>query len=209
MQNKPGVYILEFPTGIYVGSSKHIRRRVLRHIADFKRGTHSNRFLQRVFEKHGEPVAHVYLYCAEADVLKQEQFAIDMFKPRFNLTPTAGRNTGHKHSTETREQMRKASREAWKTRDRTVSEEQRRLLSIAGKGRNHTEETKLKMSRSKKGVKKPDGFGDKLSRAKRGKKINQRGHPQTQESISKMRVTKMLKKYGIPKPEINHVSGFL
>lgn len=175
IRNEPGVYILEFPTGLYVGSSKHIRRRVLRHIADFKRGEHSNKFLQRVFEKHGEPIVHVFVYCDEVDVLKREKFAIDMFKPRFNLAPTAGRNTGHKHSIETREQMRQASIEAWKKRDRRISDEHRRLLSLAGKGKRHTEEAKLKISRSKMGIKRPEGFGEKI------------------------RMTKMLKKFGIPK----------
>jgi group I intron endonuclease len=186
MKNAPGVYILEFPSGIYVGSSKHMRRRVLRHIADMKRGTHSNSFLQRVFDKHGEPSCRVERECDESELLIHEQDAIDRLKPRLNLSPTAGRNVGHKHSTETIEAMRLAAKRGWSKRDRTVGDTQRKLISASLKGRQFSDETRRKISAAKTGERRSEEACKRLSEAKKGKSIKQVGHVMTPEIKAKI-----------------------
>jgi group I intron endonuclease len=175
MKNTPGIYILEFPGGIYVGSSKHMRRRVLRHIADMRRGTHSNGFLQRVFDKHGEPTCRVERECDESELLIHEQEAIERLKPRFNLSPTAGRNVGHRHSADTINRMREASRLAWEKRPRVVGEEQKKKISDSLSGREFSAETRAKISAAKTGHVKSAETCAKISSSKKGKKINRNG----------------------------------
>lgn len=195
MDNHSGVYILEFPSGIYVGSSVHMRRRVLRHIADLKRGTHSNRLLQHVFAKYGVPSFRVEVICEESELLAKEQDAMERLKPRFNLSPTAGRNVGHRHSPETLEKMKVAAELAWKKRERRVGDEQRQLISAALKGREFSDETRAKISAAKTGQVKSEETRAKISASKKGKPIVQRGHPITPEIKAKIAATKAANKF--------------
>lgn len=190
MDNCPGVYVLEFSSGIYIGSSVRVRRRILRHIADLKRGDHSNGFLQASFNKHGISGCRVLVVCGESDLLLYEQAAIDALCPRFNLSPTAGRNTGHKHSSETVERMRAASKAAWVRRDRSVGLEQRMRISASLTGRQFSAETRAKISASKTGQVKSEATRQKISDSKAGKKIKQTSHPHTPESLAKILATR-------------------
>lgn len=194
MKNVPGVYILTFPTGVYVGSSKDIRRRVLRHIADLKRGDHSNGFMQSVFDRHGEPSCRIERECAVSELLVFEQEAIDRLKPRLNLAPTAGRNIGHRHSPETIALMRDGAKRGWENRPRTVADEQRALISASLSGRQFSPETRAKISEAKTGHVKSAESRAKISASKKGKRINQIGHPMTPEILAKIAATKAAKK---------------
>lgn len=194
MKNVSGVYVLEFPTGFYIGSSRHMRRRILRHIADLKRGDHSSSFLQRAFNKYGIPNYFVLIECPESVLLSTEQLMIDVFRPRFNSSPTAGRNVGHKHNPETLARMRESGRRAWEKRNRAMSEEQKRRISESTKGKVFSDETRKRISEARKGIEVSFSTRLKISIAKTGKKINQKSHPNTPEILAKMAATKARKK---------------
>lgn len=151
MPDRSGVYLLEFKTGVYVGSSKHVRRRILRHLADLRGRRHSNGFMQRVYDRHGVPTFKILFECSESELLKREQEFIDQLRPRLNLSPTAGRNIGHIHTPETLEKMSEAGKAAWVTRSRSVGTDQRQKISDALSGRSFSEETRAKISSAKKG----------------------------------------------------------
>lgn len=205
MKNVPGVYMLQFPTGLYIGSSRHMRRRVLRHIADLKRGDHCNKFLQRAFEKYGEPEYFSLVQCLENDLIKFEQMLIDAFKPRFNLSPTAGRNLGHKHNAETLARMRESGRNAWKNRSRIMPEDVKRRISETTQGKVFSEETRKKISNACRGREVSFSTRIKLSIAKTGKPIKRRSHPNTPEILAKIAATKarkeMMKKWEFQETE--------
>jgi hypothetical protein len=74
------------------------------------------------------------LICKRNDLLFYEQRAIDVFKPDYNLSPTAGNALGVKWSDEAR---------------RSCSERQKANPNMLGK--RHTPETLLRMSIAKKG----------------------------------------------------------
>lgn len=151
MPDKSGVYLLQFKTGIYIGSSRHMRRRILRHIADLRGKRHSNGFMQRVHDRHGAPTFKVLLECPESELLLREQQFIDDLRPRLNLSPTAGRNVGHTHAAETLERMSESGKAAWANRVRVVGAEQRQRISDAMVGRSFSAETRAKISAAKKG----------------------------------------------------------
>lgn len=172
MDNRPGVYQLTMPNGIYVGSSVQVRRRVLRHLADLRRGIHSNLKLQRSFAKYGDPKISVLIYCDEAELLLLEQGEIDARKPSLNLSPTAGRNIGHRHSAETIARMSEAGRAAWNNRPRCVAEEQRLRISTSLKGRVFSAETKRKISAAKMGHRHSAATKAKVSASKKGRPLS-------------------------------------
>jgi len=63
-------------------------------------------------------------YCDPKFCIQREQYYIDLFKPEYNILPTAGSNLGFKHSEETLNKMK----------GREFSIETLAKMSIANKG---------------------------------------------------------------------------
>ena len=93
MRNRiTGIYLLKFhEDGIYVGSSQDIHRRLRVHRRALIDGTHTNKRLQDAFLKYGDYKAVVLLQCCSNELLLYEQRAIDVLKPRYNISLLAGR----------------------------------------------------------------------------------------------------------------------
>lgn len=122
----------------YVGSASSIKKRWRQHIRTLGTGKHHSRFMQRCFDKHGESAFRfeVLLYCSRDNLLMYEQALIDGLKPEYNSTPTAGSQLGYRHSDETRAKLKAA---------------RARNPSSPRKGMAHTEESRKKISESRKG----------------------------------------------------------
>jgi hypothetical protein len=114
-----GVYAFRnIDTGeiVYVGSSVDMARRVNEHL----KGKTSNSPLQHAFKKYGIKsfilvVLEVYTFDFDLSVqenrdliLAMEQKYLDSFKPRYNISPTAGSPLGVTRSEETRAKIRAA-----------------------------------------------------------------------------------------------------
>lgn len=73
-------------------------------------------------------------YCDEADILNREQYYLNLLKPKYNILKVAGSSLGYRHSDITKGKMS--------------------ILNTKEKhpffGKKHTEESKLKMSLSRK-----------------------------------------------------------
>ena len=80
-----------------------------------------------------------------------------------------------------------------KMRQRVQSKETRKKISLAGKGRKHTEATKKKMSESRKGEKNPN-YGTKLTEEHK-KKFNFKGGKHTAKSKKKIRLAGIGRKH--------------
>lgn len=108
---------------VYIGSSRDVDRRLTQHIRFLIRGKHPNIKLQNHYNKYGESDLDFsfIMDCSIEDLLKEEQFYMDSYKPYFNLRPKAESNLGA-----------------------TVSEETKEKLRIYNTGKKHTEETKIK-----------------------------------------------------------------
>lgn len=115
-----GVYrITNTITGdFYIGSSVNIGKRWSAHFRDLERGTHTNRFILRSFQKHGKESFLFEVLERTNDLIHREQYFIDTLKPSFNLFLFAYGGM----------------------RGRTISSEHRKALSKANKNRKLTKE---------------------------------------------------------------------
>lgn len=68
----------------------------------------SNRPIDRSLLKHGFSNFRLEIleYCDIADLLKREQYYMDILKPEYNIVETAGSTLGYKHTPESLAKMR-------------------------------------------------------------------------------------------------------
>lgn len=123
----------------YIGSSVNTAQRWRVHKSELEKGIHHSIVLQRAYNKYGcKSFDFINLEeCSNVDLLKREQFYIDVFLPEYNVNKTAGNMLGYKHSEETKNKIK-----------------------LSSTGRKHSEETKKKMSENQTGEKN-HGFGKK------------------------------------------------
>lgn len=105
----------------YIGSSAKLNDRFRRYfnysyLSDNKRG---GSLICKALLKYGYGGFRLEIleYCSNTEVLAREQFYLDIFKPEYNILKIAGSNLGYKHS-----------------------EASLKLMSIASKSRNQSEE---------------------------------------------------------------------
>lgn len=79
-----GVYkIISSSTGkIYIGSSINLFSRKQKHLNDLKLNRHSNKIIQRIYNKNGmkDFVFSKIEYCSEKDLIEREQYYIEYFR---------------------------------------------------------------------------------------------------------------------------------
>jgi group I intron endonuclease len=137
----------------YIGQSTNIQRRWKGHRSALQRGTHANRILQGCFARHGMNCLkfEVLRECKAANLDKEEQAAIADFGDLFqsmsmNFGPGGTSATrGRKHSEETRRKISEANKGRKLTLDQSAraSAAQRNKPSIS-------EETRAKYSAAQK-----------------------------------------------------------
>ena len=144
---------------IYIGSSSNIDLRKNNHFVKLRIGTHTNKILQNFFNKYGEEKLkfEVIEFCEEENLLKREQYYLDLLKPKFNILKIAGRSTGYKHTEETKSKNSSAHIGNKSRLGKINSEETKDKIKKSLTGKNHTEETKKLMSLSHKGNKSNTG----------------------------------------------------
>ena len=186
--NQSGVYLIVFPftKWYYVGSAVNIRKRKGRHTNDMVNNIHT-RLMQNVYNKYGDPDFYIIETCEKEDLLKVEQYYIDLFKPTLNMAQIAGSTYGVKHTDDAKQKIGEANKsrkykpltaehrrkigEANKGRKRKpFTEEHRRKLSEAQKIRKFSDETRRKMSEAQKGRKHTAEAKQKIGEANKGMK---------------------------------------
>lgn len=176
--NKSGIYKITCTPNskIYIGSSKNIKARILRHFSMLRGDRHPNINLQASFNKYGADkfICEHIIYCSEDNLLLYEQIAIDGIKPEFNVALVAGApNKGRVFSQEVRDKISKsligntrtlgfkhseATRKAMPFRTPghrfsigySPTDETREKISKAGKGRINSDESKAKIAEKKR-----------------------------------------------------------
>jgi len=142
--NISGIYeILNTVNGKrYIGSAVKFSHRWAVHRSDFKLGVHGNKYFQRSWDKYGPSAFRfsILLFCSPENLIFYEQRAIDVFKPEYNLCKIAGSSLGYTHTSETREKLSIINT------GRITSEEARKNLSKAGKGKKKPLEWRQRMS---------------------------------------------------------------
>jgi group I intron endonuclease len=140
-----GIYKIQSkikPERVYIGSSVNVRNRRHDHFRELRLGIHKNSRLQKHCNKYGldDLVFSVLIGCDKQNLLAYEQFYIDALKPYFNISPTAGNTLGCKCSEETKRKISEANK------GKCPSEEARRKMGASHRGSHRSEETRRKMS---------------------------------------------------------------
>jgi len=98
--NNSGIYkIANLITGdFYIGSAVKFKNRFYGHKYCLRNQKHSNKYLQRVWDKYKEEnfKFEILATCPKEYLLKLEQWFIDTQKPKYNLTPTADSLLGYR-----------------------------------------------------------------------------------------------------------------
>jgi group I intron endonuclease len=187
---------------LYVGSAVNLNKRWKEHKRRLNKGTHHSPILQNAWYKYGENAFTfvILLYCSKVNLLLYEQRAIDNYKPKYNISPTAGSTLGSVHSKEAKEKIsnslmgntyRKGIPSTKEVKEQTSA---RLLGNTHRRGKLNSEETREKISRANKG--KPSPMTGKIQSKETRRKISRAlvGKPTSkvvsEESKAKMRASR-------------------
>jgi group I intron endonuclease len=163
---KSGIYKITFQNGkFYIGSAKNLVQRKRQHFSNFKIGNHANDYMQKCYNKYGEPNFATIIICNPKDLIFFEQLCIDNLKPVLNICKIAGNTLGRKHTQEslkkiteanrlnaTKDSWRKGVSTSWfkKGESRQMTEIQKKKIGKSWIGKKHKESSKILMSISAK-----------------------------------------------------------
>ena len=194
----------------YIGSSVDIKKRWTQHRCDLKGKRHSNRHLQRSWNKYGKSnfKFEIVCICSKGNLVDYEQLFIDKLNPEYNISDRAYRGnglSGKNHprygvhlSNETKRKISRSSkgRKSWNEGKKMSAEfcetnrishigiypskETRRKLSKARSGRNHHMYGKHHSEETKK----------KISEANKGKPSPNKGKTLSKETRRKISISR-------------------
>jgi len=134
----------------YIGSGVDIYNRWADHKSKLRRMKHFNRYLQRAWNKYGDDsfVFEVLKLCLIDELIIYEQKYIDILKPEYNIAKKARSMLGLVHTKDARLKMSIASKGNKNAAGRThiVTEEMRKRISDANRGRKFSKEHCQKIS---------------------------------------------------------------
>lgn len=158
-----GVYVIINieNNNFYIGSFCLLNKRILRHINRLKSNKHENRYLQNSWNKYDSSnfKFEILEECEKEDLIKREQYYIDILVPQYNICKKADSCLGRKRTEEFKNKMskimagRKPSKETIEAvikynTGRSLNEVQKKKISESNKGRispmkgkNHSLET--------------------------------------------------------------------
>jgi len=154
---------------VYIGSTVNFRKRFSLHKLLLTRNKHHSKHLQNAWNKDGEE-NFIFEIIEEIEpnkekLLEREQCWIDSLTPEYNISNVAGSCLGVKRSDETKKKISEANKKKktyppWNKGLKNIfSEEVRKKMSDAAKlrpptmkGKLHSEETRLKISKSRIGI---------------------------------------------------------
>jgi group I intron endonuclease len=180
-----GIYSIENSANgkKYIGSSKNMARRWIRHVKDLKSGIHHSVKLQRSFNKHGFSgfKFKIIIKCSVGNLIFYEQKAIDAFnsaKHGYNSSPTAGSCLGCKHTEETRKKVSVGLIGNSNGAGSLRSEGHKLAVSMAQKGNTHslgykhTEQSIKKISDASKNWERTESVKEKIRAGHIGKVLS-------------------------------------
>jgi len=193
-----GIYVIcnRLNNKIYLGSSIDLRRRLLEHLRQLRKGEHHSPKLQRAWFKYGEhsfELRVVELVKNPAEILSREQWWLDRLQPwdsnvGYNICKQGRNWFGNKHTPETKLKIGMAHK------GKTVSNETRRKISEANRGnqtwlgRHHSEDTKKKISAQHKGR---TFTPEQHTRVVKANRRTHKGNPKSLETRRKISLAKM------------------
>ena len=116
-----GIYCIENKINhkSYIGSSKNLYQRLLKHFALLRHNKHENAHLQNAWNKYGESSFEwsIIEICDISILTEREQYCIDLFGAEYNITRKVERNILSKESRikqgETRRRLHREGKLDW------------------------------------------------------------------------------------------------
>lgn len=177
--------ILHHASGkLYVGSAINLARRHGEHQRMLRRNDHENIHLQKAWNRHGYEAFSfiVLLICAPSDLIYYEQRAIDYYKAEvgwrqmYNSNPNAKSNLGRPMSAKSYAMLLERLKGNQYTKGHRLSDEHKAKIRIATTRRNLgsklSEETKRKIGNANRGRVRSPETRAKLSAAGKGRKLS-------------------------------------
>lgn len=174
IEKSPGIYCIEnISTGkIYVGQSKNVFYRWMKHKNELNNNSHHNDYLQKAWNKYHEKDFKFYVleYCSVDRLDEKEKYYIDYYDSTnrnigYNLK-TGGQEGGSKYSEDVKEKMSESLKLFYKNNPEACEEKRRLALlywsdpitrkSRSGEnnsmyGKHHKEDSKRKISEARIG----------------------------------------------------------
>lgn len=175
---------------MYVGSAVAVNRRWSAHRRDLAKHCHYNTRLQRAYDKYGANAFDweiVQFVDNKAELIAREQFWMNFFAPVYNGRPVANSPLGTKHSAETRAKMSAAAKKKVFTEEHkqniskakkgicTISDEQKKRLSVMNTGKVYSAEVRAKISATSTGRYHTDEAKQKISAANKARWAAKKG----------------------------------
>ena len=142
-----GIYMIrcKINNKIYIGRSKNIKDRWKQHKKELRNNKHCNKNIQKDWNKYGQDnfEFNIIVECEEDKLNELERKYINEYKScgfGYNMTFGKDENGAEIHTEETRKKIGEANK------GKTRSEETKKKKRETKMGYNHTEETKKKMS---------------------------------------------------------------
>lgn len=195
--NTVGIYKIKSiskPDRCYVGSAVNIGKRWWTHLYEFRLNNHKNGRLQNHYNKYGETDFEfsVLLRCNKNDLIKNEQYFIDLYMPFFNICKTAGNRLGSVCSEQTKEKLRQ------------MSQSSRDGIRDKLKGKKISKEICMKISIGNKGKKKPKRTAEHIAKlAMANLKITKEIHEYIIHNIDNMTQKQIAKVFGLHQSTIS------
>jgi hypothetical protein len=115
----------------YIGSAVDFAVRFNVYYSD-RRLNASNMVIYKALLKHDSNFKlEILEYCDKEDIISREQHYLDIFKPEYNINPTAGSLLGFRHSEETKNKISEGNKR------KICSEETRDKMSVSKKGNSN------------------------------------------------------------------------
>lgn len=150
----------------YLGSTCNIARRWSEHRRQLRKGTHHSPLLQNAWNKYGSDAfqfeALWRVRAVRECLLYEEQLALNLLPSQYNIRKVAGSHLGAKRPPETGRRISAA------LKGHAVSQETRRRIGQANRGRKRTAEQRAVISRNSAAI--SDETRRKLSQAGTGRK---------------------------------------
>lgn len=185
LTGQSGIYcIINHENGnFYVGSSRRLASRWSAHRRALETGKHEGLGMQRAWNKYGPDVFSFEMleYCEPADLIPREQHYIDTMKPRYNRNMIAGKPPAT-----------------------VYTPERRAAIGARMKGREHTEQTKQRMSEASKGRKKSPEHVEKIRAHAKLQGEKRRGTTHTE--LTKRRISEAAKRRADSPEGIAHLA---
>ena len=169
-KGKSGIYrfINKVNNKSYIGSSVSLSRRLIQY---YGKRLETYKYISLIYQAilkygHSKFRLEILEYSDPSVVLKREQYYLDLFKPEYNLRPTAGSPLGYKHTLESRKARSISSL------GRKHSEETKAKIKLAGIGRVFTQESRLKLALSRENSKHSEETKQKIKASSQGRVVS-------------------------------------